>query len=113
MSWARPRQVRPTVDQIRTLVGRTESHVLSAEETARLRAGVEHLIAREIGLAAQVTRLTRQLTVGSRPVLDIDCPTCSAPVGSPCVTRYGQPTAAPHNLRLSAAALPADDRNRP
>ncbi|MGW2700795.1 zinc finger domain-containing protein [Streptomyces sp. NPDC001340] len=112
MRRARPEAERPTVEQLRNLIGRTETHVLSGDEAARLRAGFEHLIASQAGLTAQVARLTRQLAAGSRPALEVDCPTCRAPVDSPCVNRYGQPTAAPHTQRLASAALPADDRNR-
>ncbi|GHE84504.1 hypothetical protein GCM10014715_45720 [Streptomyces spiralis] len=97
---------RPTVEQLRNLISRSESRVLSADEAARLRAGMEHLLASQAGLATEVTRLTRLLAAGSRPALDVDCPTCKAPVGSTCVTRYGQPTGAPHSQRLSTAVLP-------
>ncbi|WP_330306188.1 MULTISPECIES: hypothetical protein [unclassified Streptomyces] len=70
MSRARPRSQRPPVEQIRNLIDRTESHVLPADEAARLRAGVEHLIASQTGLAAQVTRLTRQLASAVLPADD-------------------------------------------
>ncbi|MEU6318178.1 hypothetical protein [Streptomyces sp. NPDC047009] len=111
MSRSRPSTDRPTVDQIRHLIGHTEYRALSQEEAARLRAGVEHLIASQGGQAAEVTRLTRLLAAGSRPALDVACPTCQAPARTACVTRYGQPTTAPHTRRLASAALPADDRN--
>ncbi|MGW0631852.1 zinc finger domain-containing protein [Streptomyces sp. NPDC002758] len=111
MTRARPEGDPPTVDQIRHLIGHTERRALSPAESARLRAGVEHLIASQAGQAAQVTRLTRLLAAGSRPALDVDCPTCQAPARSACVTRFGQPTSAPHSLRLASAALPAADRN--
>ncbi|MGW1157740.1 zinc finger domain-containing protein [Streptomyces sp. NPDC002519] len=108
MTRARPSRDRPTADQIRHLIGHTEYRALSQEESARLRAGVEHLIASQGGQAAEVTRL---LAAGSRPVLDVACPTCQAPAHTGCVTRYGQPATAPHTRRLASAALPADDRN--
>ncbi|WP_449343307.1 zinc finger domain-containing protein [Streptomyces rhizosphaerihabitans] len=98
---------------MRYLIGHTERRPLSPAEAARLRAGVEHLISSQAGQAAQITRLTRLLAAGSRPALDVYCPTCQAPAHAPCVNRFGQPTSAPHSLRLASAALPADDRNTP
>ncbi|MFF3378180.1 hypothetical protein ACFYXF_35155 [Streptomyces sp. NPDC002680] len=98
---------------MRHLIGHTEYRPLGAAEAARLRAGVEHLIASQAGQAAQVTRLARLLAAGSRPALDVHCPTCEAPAGAPCVNRFGQPTSAPHSLRLASAALPVDDWNTP
>ncbi|MFF4504799.1 hypothetical protein [Streptomyces sp. NPDC001401] len=111
MTRARPERDRPTVDQIWHLIGHTERRALSQAEAARLRAGVEHLIASQAGLAAKVGGLTRRLAAGARPVLDVDCPTCRAPARRRCVNRFGQPTSAPHSQRLTAAALPADDRS--
>ncbi|MFB7443094.1 hypothetical protein ACFC01_33145 [Streptomyces mirabilis] len=98
------------MEQIRHLIGHTGYRPLSPAEAARLHAGVEHLIASQAGQAA---RVTRPLAAGSRPALDVYCPTCQAPAHAPCVNRFGQPTSAPHSLRLASAALPADDRNTP
>lgn len=113
MSRARPEEDRPTVEQMRHLIGQAENRPLGAAEAARLRDGVEHLIAGQAAQTTQVTRLTRLLAAGSRPALDVYCPTCQAPARAPCVNRFGQPTSAPHSLRLASAALPADDRNTP
>ncbi|MET7889956.1 zinc finger domain-containing protein [Streptomyces mirabilis] len=110
MSRARPDGDRPTVEQIRHLIGHAEYRPLNPAEAARLHAGVEHLIASQ---AEHATRLTRLLAAGSRPALDVFCPACQAPARAPCVNRFGQPASAPHSLRLASAALPADDRNTP
>ncbi|MER5917016.1 hypothetical protein ABT124_43375 [Streptomyces sp. NPDC001982] len=92
-------QDQPTVEQIRHLIAHTEYRALTPAESARRRAGVEHLIASQAGLAAQVGGLTRRLAAGTRPALDVACSTCKAPARSPCVTRFGQPTTAPRLRR--------------
>ncbi|MGW4047552.1 hypothetical protein [Streptomyces sp. NPDC004721] len=91
---------------MRSLLGHTESRALTTAEAERLRAGVEHLIASQTGLAAHTARLTRQLANGARPALDVECPTCQAATSCPCVNRFGHPIPAPHARRLAAAALP-------
>ncbi|MET8957372.1 hypothetical protein [Streptomyces sp. NPDC004533] len=98
------------MEQVRHLVGHTEYRALTPAEVARLRASVEQLIASQAGLAAQIGGLTRRLAEGARPALDVDCPTCRATAHHGCVGRFGQPTSAPHSRRLTAAALPTDDR---
>ncbi|MGW3246517.1 zinc finger domain-containing protein [Streptomyces sp. NPDC001070] len=101
----RTRKDRPTLDQLRHLIGHTGHRVLSVVESERLRAGVEHLVASQAGLAAKVAELTRRLSGGARPVLDVECPVCQAPPGSGCVTRLGPPLSGSHTERLAAAAV--------
>ncbi|WP_405526709.1 hypothetical protein OG426_30180 [Streptomyces canus] len=104
MSRAQRERRQPSLDQIRHLLGHTGCRALSPAEAAQLRAGVEHLIASQADLPAM-----SRLAAGSRPALDVDCPTCRAPTRHRCVNRFGQPTPAPHSQRLTAAVLPADD----
>lgn len=104
---------KPTLDQIRHLIGHAEHRALTPVEAERLRAGVEHLTASQAGLAAKVGDLTRRLAGGARPVLDVDCPVCQAPAGSGCVARYGQPLSGSHPDRLAAAAITAADSANP
>lgn len=99
-----PRSERPTVAQMRHLIGHTDHRVLSAAEAARLRAGFEHLVASQVGQQAKVDDLNRRLAAGTRPALDFDCATCQAAAGSPCTRRYGQPMHGFHRPRLTAAA---------
>ncbi|MFJ3248504.1 hypothetical protein [Streptomyces sp. NPDC086782] len=98
------------MEQLRSLLGHTESRALTTAEAERLRTGVEHLLARKAGLTAETARLTRRLANGARPALDVGCPTCQAATGCPCVNRFGHPIPAPHARRLNAAALPTDHR---
>ena len=67
MSRARRDRDRPTIDQLRHLIGHTDSRALSPTEAARLRAGVEHLIASQAGLAAQISGLARRLAARRPP----------------------------------------------
>ncbi|MGW0952805.1 hypothetical protein [Streptomyces sp. NPDC002545] len=99
------------MEQIRHLLGHTESRALTTAEAERLRVGVEHLIASQTSLAAKTARLTRQLAAGARPALDVECPTCQAAARCPWLNRYGHPISAPNARRLTAAALPTDSRN--
>ncbi|MEU4094452.1 hypothetical protein [Streptomyces sp. NPDC026673] len=101
----RARKEHPTLDQLRHLIGHTGRRVLSAVESERLRAGVEHLVASQAGLNAKVAELTRRLAGGARPVLDVECPVCQAPPGVGCVTRLGPPLSGSHTERLAAAAV--------
>lgn len=38
-----------------------------------------------------------------RRLLAVACPSCHAPVGQGCMTRSGNPSACPHNTRITAA----------
>lgn len=63
---------RPTLDQIRHLIGHTESRALSPEESHRLRVGIEHLVASAAVQAANVTDLARRPGARARPALEVE-----------------------------------------
>lgn len=96
----------PTLEQLRHLIKHVEDRRLTPQEAARLRAGVDHLAASQAGMAAKVDDLTRRLVAGTRPVIDIDCPTCPARARSRCVYPQGHQRQGFHRARIAAAALP-------
>ncbi|MFF3493700.1 hypothetical protein ACFYWS_20375 [Streptomyces sp. NPDC002795] len=92
---------QPTLEQIRHLIGHAEYRVLTPDESARLRKGVEALAASRSGLAARVDQLTSMLAAGTSPTR-ATCPTCRAEPGTNCRARDERPLRGWHRSRIKA-----------